>query len=106
MVRVWIAGLFLALVLGGCTPEAQEAWAPFWNEVARAYVEGPRTPPEPVIEPQVCNIAGNISASGEKIYHLPGMANYKQVVIDEGRGERWFCTEEEAVAAGWRKAQR
>jgi len=25
--------------------------------------------------------------------------------IDESKGERWFCSEEDAVAAGWRKAK-
>jgi micrococcal nuclease len=51
-----------------------------------------------------CNIKGNISASGEKIYHLPGCGSYTKTKIDESRGERWFCSEEEAQAAGWRKA--
>jgi hypothetical protein len=26
-------------------------------------------------------------------------------VIDEGRGERWFCSEADARAAGWRAAR-
>lgn len=51
-----------------------------------------------------CNIKGNISTSGEKIYHLPGCGSYAKTQIDESRGERWFCSEEEAQAAGWRKA--
>ncbi len=52
-------------------------------------------------------IKGNIStSSGEKIYHVPGGAFYEQTVIDESAGERWFCTEPEAVAAGWRISQR
>ena len=50
-------------------------------------------------------IKGNISADGEKIYHVPGGAFYEQTVIDEKAGERWFCTEAEAVAAGWRKSR-
>jgi len=55
----------------------------------------------------VAVIKGNISRSGgEKIYHVPGQENYEDTVIDEQTGERWFCTESEAVAAGWRKASR
>lgn len=50
-------------------------------------------------------IKGNISSSGEKIYHVPGQRYYDVTVIDEAKGERWFCTEAEAVAAGWRKAK-
>jgi hypothetical protein len=26
--------------------------------------------------------------------------------MDQGEGKRWFCDENEAVAAGWRKAAR
>lgn len=52
-----------------------------------------------------CQIKGNISASGEKIYHLPGCGSYEKTSIDESRGERWFCAEDEAVSAGWRKAK-
>jgi len=50
-------------------------------------------------------IKGNINAAGEKIYHVPGGAFYDQTDIDEARGERWFCTEGDALAAGWRKAK-
>ena len=51
-----------------------------------------------------CQIKGNISGSG-KIYHLPGCGSYDKTAIDETSGERWFCTEDEAVKAGWRKAK-
>jgi endonuclease YncB( thermonuclease family) len=57
-------------------------------------------------EPQGdCRIKGNIS-SGGRIYHRPGQENYAATGIDEARGERWFCTEAEARAAGWRAARR
>lgn len=51
-----------------------------------------------------CIIKGNINSSGEMIYHLPGCGSYDKTKIDEGRGEKWFCSESEALAAGWRKA--
>jgi len=51
-------------------------------------------------------IKGNISSSGEKIYHVPGGDYYDKTVIDEASGERWFCTEAEAMAAGWRRSER
>ena len=53
-----------------------------------------------------CIIKGNISSSGERIYHVPGGQYYNRTKIDEGKGERWFCSEAEAVAAGWRRAKR
>jgi endonuclease YncB( thermonuclease family) len=54
-----------------------------------------------------CNIKGNISVNtGERIYHVPGQEYYEQTVISSWKGERWFCSEEEARAAGWRRAGR
>lgn len=54
-----------------------------------------------------CSIKGNISIdTGNKVYHLPGMEDYESTVIDPASGERWFCTESEASANGWRKAPR
>lgn len=78
---------------------------------------GPTNTPRPTIAPtsppvvsgyvcpggQAC-IKGNISSSGEKIYHFPGCASYNQTQIDVSKGERWFATESEALAAGWRRA--
>jgi hypothetical protein len=54
--------------------------------------------------PESCLIKGNVSRSGERIYHVPGDRTYARVRMDKGRDKRWFCTEEQAVAAGWRKA--
>ncbi len=53
----------------------------------------------------LCLIKGNISSKGERIYHVPGGLYYNATVIDTSKGERWFCTEAEAVAAGWRKSK-
>jgi micrococcal nuclease len=51
-------------------------------------------------------IKGNISkTTGEKIYHVPGGQYYDKTVIDEAAGERWFCTEQEAIEAGWRRSK-
>ena len=52
-----------------------------------------------------CLIKGNISSKGERIYHPPGCRYYNSTLIDPKRGERWFCTENEAVAAGWRRTK-
>lgn len=51
--------------------------------------------------PAGCLIKGNIS-NGERIYHLPGETSYGATKINTAKGERWFCTEREARAAGWR----
>lgn len=52
--------------------------------------------------PDGCNIKGNISRDGDRIYHAPGMRSYGATRIHESKGERWFCSESEAQAAGWR----
>ena len=54
-----------------------------------------------------CNIKGNISHNGGKrIYHMPGDRDYERTRISTSRGERYFCSEAEARAAGWRRARR
>jgi hypothetical protein len=52
-----------------------------------------------------CAIKGNISKEGERIYHLPGQRYYDKTVISPEKGERWFCTGEEAEENGWRRAK-
>lgn len=52
-----------------------------------------------------CKIKGNINAKKEKIYHLENCPYYKNTIIDLSAGEKWFCSEAGAVAAGWRKAK-
>lgn len=55
--------------------------------------------------PGGCPIKGQVSA-GSRVYVLPWSPAYDRVRIREGRGERWFCSEDEARAAGWRLGQR
>ena len=59
------------------------------------------------LPPPGYSIKGNISVTtGAKLYHVPGMRDYEVTVVDTSRGERWFRTEAEAEANGWRKAGR
>jgi hypothetical protein len=60
-----------------------------------------------VLAGYTCTIKGNISLNtGERIYHVPSQEHYSETVITRSKGERWFCSEDEARAAGWRKAMR
>lgn len=53
-----------------------------------------------------CVIKGNIDKnSSRKNYYLPGCAQYKFTVVEKDIGEDWFCTEAQAVTAGFTKAQ-
>lgn len=75
---------------------------PAWDYRARAWA---------VAETQApggCTIKGNVTTAG-RIYHMPWSPWYEKVRMDEtGRGapkgKRWFCSEAEALAAGWRPA--
>ena len=65
-----------------------------------------RCPNGCTIQQPGCNIKGNISIeTGEKIYHVPGQEYYDETSIRPEYGERWFCTEAEAIETGWRKAE-
>lgn len=77
-----------------------------WRREKRARGEHMR--PEIVTPPSKtsgCNIKGNISAGGERIYHLPSSREYERTRINDRAGERMFCSEDEARAAGWRAAR-
>lgn len=68
---------------------------------AKRSGSAPQTPPQ-----HDCVIKGNISSKGSRIYHVPGQRHYDRTQINPAKGERWFCTEAEARAAGWRRSRR
>jgi endonuclease YncB( thermonuclease family) len=76
--------------------EAETPWDYRANKWERAAAESPRPG---------CPIKGNINRDGEKIYHTPWSPWYDRTQIDQSKGERWFCDEAEAEAAGWRPAR-
>lgn len=56
--------------------------------------------------PSNCLIKGNYRRDRQtRIYHLPECFNYEKIVIDQEAGDRWFCSETEAKAAGFQKAK-
>lgn len=50
-----------------------------------------------------CNIKGNTTGK-EKLYQLPSCKHYKNTLVQLHLGDRWFCTEKEALAAGFIKS--
>jgi endonuclease YncB( thermonuclease family) len=54
--------------------------------------------------PANCDIKGNVTRNGERIYHTASSPWYERVRMSLGMGRRWFCSETEARAAGWRPA--
>ena len=66
--------------------------AKIWEEAKRRAPEG-------------CPIKGQV-AGASRVYVLPWAADYERVRVQKARGERWFCSEQEAVSAGFKAAQR
>lgn len=53
-----------------------------------------------------CSIKGNISKdNNQKIYHFPGCGRYEDIIVETYRGEKWFCSEEEVMKAGFVKSK-
>ena len=67
--------------------------------------KGTRLSSEKILIRVGCPIKGNISSGGEKIYHVPGGQYYAGTKITETKGEKWFCSEKEALSLGWRKSK-
>jgi endonuclease YncB( thermonuclease family) len=72
---------------------------PAWDFRAHRWASAQQTAPEG------CAIKGNLTRQG-RVYHTPWSPWYDKTRIDLARGERWFCSESEALAAGWRPAGR
>lgn len=53
-----------------------------------------------------CTIKGNVNGAGECIYHKPTSRWYAQIKMQINKGTRWFCSAEEAEAAGCRETRR
>ncbi|MBU1326682.1 thermonuclease family protein [Patescibacteria group bacterium] len=50
--------------------------------------------------PTDCNIKGNLT-DRRPVYYLPSCKAYADTIIDLSFGDEWFCTEQEALAAGF-----
>ena len=53
-----------------------------------------------------CNLKGNYDAdSNRNIYYFPGCAQYEFTIVEKDEGEKWFCSEKEALAAGYLRSK-
>src|SRR5258707_7330610 len=109
--------------------EAREAKAGMWQGAfiapwdwrvrnKKTTVLGATKPPEnanaillasasgPVAPSPDCTIKGNVNRSGECIYHQPTSRWYAKIQMKITKGTRWFCSVEEAEAAGCRETKR
>lgn len=54
-----------------------------------------------------CTIKGNVRKVGNRrVYHMPDSRNYEKMRMNPKRGDRWFCSEQEARDAGFMPAAR
>ena len=60
----------------------------------------------PVAPSPDCTIKGNVNSSGECIYHTPTSRWYAKIEMKISKGTRWFCSVDEAEAAGCRETRR
>ena len=95
----------LSVVLSGCSsssaPAAEAGEGCQFRTHADAETRGGKKPDganDPVIKGYI------LSGSNDKVYYVPGAQAYKRAKIDESKGMKFFCSEAEAQAAGWKKA--
>ncbi len=83
------AGLWVG---GGEAERPSEYRAKAWEEAKRRAPDG-------------CPIKGLVR-DGDRVYVVPGTADYERGRVQTSRGGRWFCSEREAVSAGFKAASR
>lgn len=83
-------------------PELQEATAKARSQKKGLFADTctQTTPPNPR-----CDIKANVTTNNVPTYHLPTCKAYTSTQVQLHHGDRWFCTEKEAVKAGFRKAE-
>ena len=73
------------------------------TSTARPYTPRPYATRISIESNGQCTIKGNVNLStGTWIYHCPNWRDYDITEIVPSEGDRWFCSEAEAKAAGFR----
>ncbi len=91
---------------GALETEARQKKVGIWNGEAERPSENRAKVWEAAKKssPDGCPIKGIVSQSGSKTYVIPGGRDYRRTTVRTAKGERWFCTEADAVSAGWKPA--
>lgn len=58
---------------------------------------------EGIVDP-ACVVKGKVTEVGERLYYGPLDEAYETLTVDPGIGDRLFCSDDQARAAGWRRA--
>jgi endonuclease YncB( thermonuclease family) len=103
-----------AVALPGSFPDygeverkAKEAGLGIWGSqftLPSEWRAGQRTAGKADEPTDACNIKGTLRGDNQRIYVVPTDKGYEATTLDPARGERLFCSDEEARRAGWRRA--
>jgi endonuclease YncB( thermonuclease family) len=55
---------------------------------------------------EVCDVKGIVTDLGNRVYYVPTDNNYDDKTVSADRGERMFCSDDEAELAGWKRYPR
>ena len=66
---------------------------------------GARLPGE-TTDPVFCVVKGTVTEQDQKLFLIPSDDDYHSRDIDPARGERMFCSDDEAILAGWTRFPR
>ena len=67
--------------------------------------QGARLPGE-TTDTVFCVVKGAINEKDQRIFYIPSDERYGEVTIDPDKGERMFCSDDEAILAGWSRFPR
>ena len=62
--------------------------------------QGERLPGE-TTDSTFCVVKGVITEDDQKIFYVPSDEIYNEVTINPDKGEKMFCSDDEAILAGW-----
>lgn len=66
-----------------------------------SWRDGVRLPGE-AEDTQYCVIKGTINEKDQRVFYVPSDEGYDAIKIDPSRGERMFCSDDQAILRGWR----
>ena len=71
-----------------------------WRRRTEAELSGPAAVAER------CMVKGMINEAGDKVYYVPSDPEYREQIVDRARGERLFCSDDQARVEGWSRTPR
>jgi hypothetical protein len=99
-------GMALVYIGNDCINQKMLAsgWARYHHDNTKRGIYA-KCQSQDVQDDPACFIKGNIDKNSDaRTYYLPACAQYKFTIVEKDTGENWFCTEKEAITAGFKKA--